>query len=290
MTEAEREYRSIWTELRQVAFRQAWVDVNGISTRFAEAGDPGAPPVVMLHGTGGHWETFAANLGPFSKHFRCLALDAVGNGFSDKPDASYDIAFYIDHLLGFMEELGVTRASFLGTSLGSWVAAKLALDHPERVDKLVFMATAGLMATAENMERIKAQRHQAVDDPSWPSIKAMFDHLLAEEHSRIPDLVGLRQAVYRLPEMKQAIDHILVLQEPDVRDRNLIPEDDWRRITAPALVIASGKDYNEYQSTSRRVVDLMPNAQILEMPHVKHWPHWEDPVTYNEAAIRFLLS
>lgn len=281
-------FRSLWTELRQVAFRQDWVDVGGVSTRYAAAGPDDAPAVVMLHGTGGHWETFAANLGPYSEHFRCVALDMVGNGFSDKPDYDYDIPCYVDHVVGTMDALRIDRASFLGVSLGSWVAARLAIDHPSRIDKLVFMSTAGMVATKSNMARIRAQRTQAVDNPSWESIKAMFDHLIEDERNRIPDLVALRQSIYALPEMKATMNHILVLQDPEVRDRNLIPESAWSGIQAPALVIASGKDHNEYENTSRRAAELMPNAELLEMPHVKHWPHFEDPATFNDASLRFL--
>jgi 2-hydroxy-6-oxonona-2,4-dienedioate hydrolase len=283
-------YRSLWTELRQVAFRQAWIDAGGVSTRYAEAGPPGAPPLVMLHGTGGHWETFAANLETHSRHFRCIALDMVGNGFSDKPDRDYEVPVYVDHVLATMDALGVVQASFIGVSLGSWVSAKLALDHPERADKLIFLSTSGLVATRDNMARIRTERTKAVADPSWASIKAMFDHLIEDERNRIPDLIALRQAIYRLPEMKDAIDHILILQDPDVRDRNLLSDEQWKSITAPALVVASGKDHNEYENTSRRVATLMPNAQLLEMPHVKHWPHFEDPETFNQASLNFLLG
>jgi 2-hydroxy-6-oxonona-2,4-dienedioate hydrolase len=284
------EYRSIWTELCRVAFRQAWVDAAGVSTRYAEAGPAGAPAVVMLHGTGGHWETWAANLGPYSEHFRCIALDMVGNGFSSKPDVDYEVQVYVDHVRSVMDALGVDRATMVGTSLGSWVAARFALSHPDRVQNLVLMSAAGLMATRSNMSRIVAERTKAVDDPTWESIRAMFVNLIAEEHNRIPDLIALRQAVYRLPEMKQAIHHILALQDPDIRERNLIDEDDWKTIQAPAFVVASGKDHNEYENTSRRVASLMPHAELFEMPHVRHWPHFEDPAAFNEASLRFLLS
>lgn len=283
-------YRSLWTELRQVSFRQGYIDAGGVSTRFAEAGPAEAPVVVMLHGTGGHWETFAANIGPLSEHFRCIAIDMIGNGFSSKPDTDYEVPTYVNHVLAVMDAMGVARASFIGVSLGSWVSARLALDHPERVDKLIFLSTAGMIATKGNMERIRAERTKAVDEPTWQSIKAMFEHLIAEEHNRIPDLVALRQAVYSLPEMKQAIHHILVLQDPEVRDRNLLSDAQWSAITAPALVVASGKDHNEYENTSRRAATLMPDAELLEMPEVRHWPHFEDPATFNAAALRFLLG
>jgi 2-hydroxy-6-oxonona-2,4-dienedioate hydrolase len=283
-------YQSLWTALCRVAFRQGFVDAGGITTRFAEAGPPDGPAVVLLHGTGGHWETFARNLGPLAEHFHCIAFDMVGNGFSAKPDIDYEVPVYVAHAFAVMDAFGIHRASLAGTSLGSWVAAQMALDRPDRVDKLVLMSTAGLVGTAGNMARIRSQRTQAVDDPSWDNIKAMFDHLMADERNRLADLVALRQAIYRLPEMKQAIRHILVLQDPDVRARNLIPEERWRQIGAPTLVVASGKDFSEYESTSRRVAALIPDARLVDMPDVKHWPHFEDADEFNRVAIEFLRS
>ena len=156
--EAEPAYRSIWTALSNVSFTQSWLDVGGVSTRYAEAGPRNAPAVLMLHGTGGHWETFASNLGPMSKHFRCVAIDMVGNGFSAKPDFDYEIPVYVDHAFATLDALGIERASMIGTSLGSWVAARSALTHPDRVEKLILMSPAGLVATESNMHRIRAER------------------------------------------------------------------------------------------------------------------------------------
>ena len=124
------DYRSIWTELLDVSFTQGWLDAGGVSTRYVEAGPASAPAVLMLHGTGGHWETFASNLGPMSKHFRCVAIDMVGNGFSEKPDIDYEIPVYVDHAFATLDALGIERASMIGTSLGSWVAARSSLTCP----------------------------------------------------------------------------------------------------------------------------------------------------------------
>lgn len=283
-------YRSIWTELKDVAFVQSWIDAGGVRTRYAEAGPPEAPAVVMLHGTGGHWETWAANIGPLSEHFRCLALDMVGNGFSDKPPVDYEIPIYVDHVRAFVRATGVTRASFIGTSLGSWVGARLAVDHPDEVHCLVLNSPAGLLGTRSNMDRIRAERTAAVDDPSWESIRAMFVNLIAEESNRAPDLIALRQSIYRQPGMKETIGHILVLQDPDIRRRNLLGEDEWSAIRAPALVVASGNDHNEYENTARRVQRLIPGAQLLEMPGSRHWPHFEQPDIFNDAVRDFLLT
>jgi 2-hydroxy-6-oxonona-2,4-dienedioate hydrolase len=285
---APEDYRSIWSALRDVAFRQGWIEAAGVSTRYVEAGDPERPAVLMLHGTGGHWETFVSNIGPFSSHFRCVAIDMVGNGFSGKPDVDYEIGVYVEHAFAVLDALAIERSSIIGTSLGAWVAARSAITHPDRVAKLVLMSPAGLVATESNMQRIRAERTAAVDDPSWERIKGLFDHLIADERNRIPDMVAVRQAIYRLPETRGAIDHVLILQDPLARDRNLISEEEWSSIAAPTLVVASGQDAGEYESTARRVATLIPNAEVLEMPSVRHWPHFEDPDHFNAAAIEFL--
>ncbi|MFJ3779017.1 alpha/beta fold hydrolase [Streptomyces sp. NPDC090075] len=279
---------SVWQSLAEVAFTQRWVDVDGVRTRVVEAGPADGVPVVLLHGTGGHWETFATALGPLCERYRCVAFDMVGNGFSDKPDQPYEVPLYVDHVLGVMRELGVDRAHFIGMSLGAWVAARIAVSHPERMRRLVLMSPAGLVATQSNMARIRAERTKAVQNPEWDSIKAMFEHLIAREERRLPDLIALRQMIYRRDDTRATIDHLLALQDPEIRPRNLLDVGEWESIKAPTLVVASGADHGEYQTTARKVASLIPGAEVLEMPEVRHWPHFEDPETFNPAALAFL--
>jgi pimeloyl-ACP methyl ester carboxylesterase len=276
--------------LCEVEFRQGFLDAGGCRTRFAESGDRGAPAVVMLHGTGGHWETYARNLGPIGEHFHAVAFDFIGHGFSERPDHDYEIADYVDHTLAVMDALGIGRAHLLGTSLGSWVAAATALRAPERVDRMVLTSVAGLVANEGSMQRIVDVRMRAVEDPRWDSIAAMFEHLIAEPHNRLADLVALRQAIYRQPGMVETMRHTLVLQDMETRMRNLLTPEQWGSIEHATLTIASGMDASEYSNTSRVVAGLMPNAVVVEMPDVKHWPHFEDPARYNQISLEFLRN
>src|ERR1700689_5676156 len=118
-------------------------------------------------------------------------------------------------------------------SLGAWVAAQFALDPPDRTDKIILQSPAGLIATASNMARIRAERTAAVENPTWESIKAMFDHLIADEENRIPDIIALRQAIYRMPATRDAIDPVLILQDPDARERNWLAQEEWGRLAPP---------------------------------------------------------
>ncbi|HWL78015.1 alpha/beta hydrolase [Microbacterium sp.] len=282
------EYKSLWLMLAEQEFCQRWLDVDGVRTRVATAGPEDGHPVILLHGTGGHWETFAPTIGALSSTYRCIAIDMIGNGFTDKPDYDYEISVYVDHVRGVLSRLGVKHAHFVGMSLGAWVCAKIAQQHPELVDKLILMSPAGLIATEDNMARIRAERTKAVEDPNWESIKAMFVHLIAEEERRLPDLIALRQAIYRRPDTRATIDHLLALQNYETRERNLLSPEQWSQISAPTMVVASGKDHGEYQNTARQVAGFIPHSEVFEMPEVRHWPHFEDPELFNPAALNFL--
>ncbi|WP_330256196.1 alpha/beta hydrolase [Nocardia sp. NBC_00565] len=284
------DYQSIWGYLRELEFRQGFLVVDNVRTRYAEAGSPDKPHAILLHGTGGHWETFAPNLAALSEHYHCVAVDLVGNGFSDKPDYDYEIAVYVRQIVAVMDRFGMDKAHFIGMSLGAWVSAAVAVEHPTRVHKLILMSPAGLVATASNMARIRAERTAAVENPTWESIHKVFEHLIADESRRLPDLIALRQAIYRREDTRASIEHLLILQDAAARDRNLIPEQKWATITAPTMIVASGKDHGEYQSTARTVARLIPNSEIFEMADVRHWPHFEDPDSFNPAALTFLAK
>ena len=284
----EIEHRSIWTHLLRTSFTQGWVDAGSIKTRFVQAGDKNAPVLIMLPGTASSWESFCANLESHARHFNCLAIDLVGSGFSGKPDIDYEISTYVDHVLAFMKAMQVTRASFMGVSLGAWIAARIAVNHPDMVEKLVLIAASGMMSHSQTMGRIKGTRTKAVDEPSWANIESVFEPLIYNENDRIPDLIAVRQAAYRQPEMRRAMGHILCLQDPDIRARNLIAESEWRSIKAPTLIVVAPDDSEMFHETAVRAAELILDAKTIEIKHVRHWPHFERPDLFNAASVSFL--
>jgi pimeloyl-ACP methyl ester carboxylesterase len=74
-----------------------------------------------------------------------------------------------------MDAMKIDRAHISGESLGGWVAARFALSHPDRLDRLVLNTTGGSAARPEVMARIKELSQRAADDPSWDFIKARLD-------------------------------------------------------------------------------------------------------------------
>jgi len=279
---------SFWQDLRTTAFSQGWMDANGVRTRYLQSGDRSLPPLILLHGVGGHAEAYARNLDAHGRVFNTWAIDMIGHGWSDKPDHPYEIPHYVDHLLRFMDAQGWDKAHISGESLGGWVASRLAADHPDRVERLVLNTAGGSRADPVVMARLKSISLKAAEDPSWDFIKARVEWLMKDPKDATPDLIACRQAIYAQPGFRQAMAHAMVLQDMEVRTRNLILPADYGRIRAPTLVLWTSDDPTADVTEGRRIAAMIPRSTFVVMQDCGHWPQWEDTATFNRLHIAFL--
>ena len=284
------QFRSVWSDLYATEFRQGWVDAGGLKTRFIEAGSPDNPPLIMLHGTAGSWENFCLNVAAHAEHFHCFAFDMIGSGLTDKPDFDYETQHYVKHLCDFMDAMKIGRANLIGLSLGARVASRFAIDHPQRIDKLVLLSATAYFPAREIQKNIGASRSAATQNPTWENVREIFKERVHDESSVPDDLVALRLAIYSRPEMKKAMGHILALLEPEVYNRNRIPDDDWRKLKAPTMIVAAVDHDDVFLETARVISKLIPNAQVLEVKGVSHWPQLEEPEVFNRRSLEFLLG
>lgn len=282
-------YRSVWRYLATVPFRQDYVETAGLRTRFVEAGNPGNPALVLIHGTGGHWEAFCANIGPLSEHFHVFALDLMGCGFTDKPDKPYEISGYVDQVIGFMDAMKIDRASFIGVSLGSWVVTRIASQFPGRTDRVILVAPSGLLPIAASVKQALDVRRDSTDHPTWAKVSATLADLYYDRSSIIDDIVAVRLKVYSLPETQRVKSRMLTLFDPEIRKRNVLTEDELRSIQAPVLLIKHVDVEDFFLEHANVMEHLLPNARAVEMRKVSHWAQFEDPDTFNRIATDFLL-
>ncbi len=281
-------YSSIWAELMGVPFRQGWIDAGGVRTRFLQSGEPHLPALILLHGTGGHAEAYVRNLRAHGEHFNTIAIDMVGNGLSDKPDVPLEIPVYVDHLRAVLDAFGIEKASFSGESLGGWVAARFALAEKGRVERLVLNTTGGNTAFPDVMERIKTLSMASVEDPSWERIRKRLEFLMADPSHVSDDLVATRQAIYAAPGMVEAMRRTLVLQEMEIRRRNMLSPSEWAAIRAPTLVLWTSHDPTADVSEGRKIAEMIPGARFHVMDRCGHWPQYEDAETFNRLHLDFL--
>ncbi len=283
-------YPSIWSDLTRVAFTQGYLDAGGIRTRFLASGSSDRPLLLLLHGTGGHAEAYTRNLAAHGGHFHTVAIDMIGHGWSDKPDGGYEIADYGAHVLAVMRALGRDRAHISGESLGGWVAAWLALHHPDKVDRLVLNTAGGWTAHPEVMERIKRLSMEAVRDPNPARIRTRLEFLMHDVTKVSDDLVETRRAIYAQPGFVDVMAKVLCLQDMPTRRRNMFADDETARIAAPTLVLWTSHDPTATPEEGKRIADLIPGARYEVMNGCGHWPQFEDAERFNALHLDFLLD
>ena len=284
------EFESVWSDLQGVAFAQGYLDAGGVRTRYLRAGDPGAPVLVFLHGSGGHAEAYVRNLEAHAEHFCTYSVDMLGHGYTDKPGHPLEIPDYTGHLVNVLDALGASRAHISGESLGGWVAARFAVDHPDRVDRLVLNTAGGSQADPEVMKRIVTLSMAAAENPTWETVQARIKWLMADKTKDYDDIVASRQRVYRQPGFAAAMRDIMALQDPDIRARNLLGPSEYGAITAPTMVVWTSDDPTADVAEGRRIASMIPGARFEVMPGCGHWPQYEDPKTFDRLHLDFLLG
>ena len=283
-------YTSVWSDLNQVEFSQGFLQAGPYRTRYLHAGDPSKPPLLLLHGTSGHAEAYVRNLRSHGEHFNTYAIDFIGHGYSAKPEHPLEIPHYVDHVLHVLDTLGVERASLSGESLGGWVAARLAQLHPGRVVRIGLNTPGGTMANPQVMERLYALSIEAAKDPSWERVKARLEWLVADPAMVTDDLIRTRQMIFQQPGWLKACEMNMALQDPEIRKRNMLTDDDLRAIQAETLVIWTTKDPSGPVSEGRRIASLIPDASLAVIENAGHWPQYEQAETFNRAHLDFLLG
>jgi pimeloyl-ACP methyl ester carboxylesterase len=118
-----------------------FVMVDGAKVHYQEFGDATRPKILLIHGYTASvyvWKTAAPMLADAG--FHVIAIDLLGFGYSEKPSwFDYSIGSQARMVSRFMDRLGIGKATIAGSSYGGAVAATIALDYPERVEKLVLI-------------------------------------------------------------------------------------------------------------------------------------------------------
>ena len=279
---------SIWTDLTGIPFSVSWVDAGGLATRSLRAGS--GEPVIFMHGTSGHLEAFTRNIAAHvSAGFECHAIDAMGHGYTDGPGLPYEIPGYVEHLVAYMDSCGIERAHIVGESLGGWIGGWLASEQPDRVGRLELVAAGGTKANPEVMERLKTSTRNAVhtDDPELT--RQRLNLLFHDPSTAVSDeLVEVRHRIYHTPEFVAAIDHLLALQEMEIRQRNLMSPERLARIESETLVVWGTNNPFGAVPEAQAMADAIPRSHLEIFEDCGHWPQHEHADRFNELSVRFL--
>ena len=241
--------------------------------------------MLLVSGLGGTASFWAPHVTPLAENFRVILHDHRGTGSSSKSLIDYSIAQMTGDLLELMDHLDIARADFVGHSTGGAIGQTMALDHPERIDRLVLSATwtaaddyfRRLFDMRSNILRtggVEAYvRSQAVFmfPPGW--VRDRMSGMLQQENASI--------AAFPPPEvMLRRIQAILRFGR----------QDELGNISAPCLVIGAQDDMITPVYFTEELGRLIPGAQTVILPGGGHFFPISQAELFRDHLTGFLAS
>lgn len=248
--------------LRAAGASERTVAVAGLPVRFYEAGsrrggDGDEAAIVLIHGFGDSAETWAAVMPALARDRRVLAPDLPGFGRTPVPPEGMRFSVSIAYLAGFLDALGVRRATLVGNSLGGAIAIRFTATYPERVARLFLLASAGLHGEAP-----------ALLEPASREVARELIEVVSGPGRRTPRFVlddVVRQA--RDPARRAAL-------------RSAEPVDvtaDLPKIAAPTTIVWGELDRLIPLENGVRLRDGIAGAELVVLPGVGHVPQVQAP-------------
>ncbi len=285
------------------SFESRTVTIDGVNLHYLCGGS--GPPLVLVHGLGSSAAVeFFHNLEPLAAHHRVLAVDLPGFGGSDKPVLEYTIELFVKAVTDLMASESVERAALIGVSMGGRVALGLALESPEKVERLVLVDALGvgtprrvlayrilltkglgeltLRGTARALRRMNPatirrfwgwylQRPNRVNTLWTDERIANHGTLLATPEYRAAYLSALRS----ISGMRQLRDGVAV--------ENRLPE-----LRMPTLLIWGRHDHIFPASHAEAARNRIPNGRVEIFDDSGHTPQMEEPDRFNRLVLDFL--
>lgn len=267
----------------------ATVDAGAIRTNYLHAGDPAAAPVVLLHGSGPGVSAYAnwrLTIPALAASHHVLAPDLVGFGYTQRPDGhAYTMDTWIAHIEAFLDTLGLTSYSLVGNSFGGALALRIATRHPDHVQRLVLMGSAGVpFPVTEGLDAVWGYQ------PSVPAMRRVLDYFAYNRNLMTDDLATARYQASVQPGFHESYAAMFPAPRQRWLDAMITDDDAIRHIPCPTLIVHGREDQVIPPDTSRRLFELIPNAELHMFGKCGHWTQIEHAASFNRLVAAFLAD
>jgi pimeloyl-ACP methyl ester carboxylesterase len=272
-----------------------WVQVEGRWMNLVDIGE--GPVALFVHGLSGCWQNWLENIPHFARDHRVIAVDLPGFGESEMPDKQISISRYADTIDALLDVLEVDQpVRLIGNSMGGFIGAELAIRYPQRLERMVLVAAAGLSVEHIRTQRTEGLRHRAENiaffNIGWlasrsPTVarrrrlRSALLLLVAAHPDRLP-----APLTYELvhgsgkPGFNDALD---ALCSYPIRER--LPE-----IECPVLIVWGTKDRLVPLKDASVFEELISDSRKVIYKDTGHLTMLERPARFNRDVAEFLAE
>lgn len=276
-------------------------DVGGVDVAWIDSGPPpgGATdvPVVLVHGLSSYMGFWEHQVPELSRSRRVLALDLPGYGASGRPDAPYTPPWYAEVVVSWMDAIGVEEAVLVGHSMGGQIAMTVALEHPDRVDRLVLAAPAGFETFGPGAKAWMKDwwTEDRATHATEAELRATFTTMvfnrqdagterLLEERVRMRGTEAFRgTSVAVSRSVAGMLDHPVAHRLGEIAVPTLVVYGTQDRMI-PNPVFTGGRT----AAIARAGAEAIPDAELVLVQGAGHTVHHDAPQAFNAAVTRFL--
>jgi pimeloyl-ACP methyl ester carboxylesterase len=288
------EGRSRWLDV-DWREHQRWVILDGQPINVIELGE--GPPLVFVHGLIERWTQWVEQLSTFADKNRVIAMDLPGFGDSPMPAEKISISGYARIIEKLLDVLKIRVATFVGHSMGGFTSVELAINFPERVQRLVLVSPAGL-STYNNPRNLllvaQMRRFRQIVDPYHARVAAHAELLARRPRLRLLDPTTHIVARHsdRLPAPFVA-EFVRGLGAPGYIDGmeaifNYDYHDRLGEIACPTLIVWGDRDAVVTAKDADLYERLIPNSRKVIFRDTGHMAMIERPMAFNALLEEFL--
>jgi 2-hydroxy-6-oxonona-2,4-dienedioate hydrolase len=226
------------------------------------------PPVVMLHGIASRLEEYEEMIDLLAARRRVLVMDLPGNGYSDKPERAYTLAFLEDAVLGLLDHLAVREADLAGGSLGGNLVLRLGHRTPERFRRLVPWAPAGVWEPMRWLGALGSLWLRMGTAAFWPVVwvqsRFWYRRTWAGRDAALSEAFRHYREIYGRGFVRMYFE--IVREQVTTSLFPIAPA-----ISQPTLVFWGDQDYALGMGRGvKRLVKLLPDARLRVFPGARH--------------------
>ena len=264
-----------------------FLDANGLRIHYVDWGGDGKPPMVMVHGLDRNARTFDHLATRFTSKYRVLAIDMRGHGDSGwDPQGRYLVEDHVGDLEGVVQQLSLRDLVLWGNSTGGRVVQVFAGKHPELVSRVISedVGPERPRQIADNYAK-RVQQEQA----GWAS----QDELLAQLRKSNPRMSSAVLEPYVRYGTKTRADGRIEWKRDPQLVKGFVATELWRfvrNIKSPILYILGGRSNIVPPETQDELRKTLPNAQLITIPDVGHYPSDEQTEEVVRIVNRFLAG
>jgi non-heme chloroperoxidase len=248
---------------------------------YVEQGDAEGTPVLFLHGITDSQRSWEPVLPLLPHSIRAIAVTMRGHGDAERPEAGYRAEDYAADAIELLDQLGLESVVLGGHSLGTYVAAQIAIEQPQRVAALVLAGAPGTPADNALLPEVAAAVAK-LDDPIDPTFVREFQASTTERPLAPGLLDTFVEESLKLPAWtwRAAFADMMRI---DLSER-------LGDIAAPTLLVHGVEDAIASSREQKWLLAQLPDARLVSLERTGHAPHWERPERYATELATFAAA